>query len=88
MAEKKNISDKLKLGVQDLLLGDKTVIHGCTVEVDGLTANHLVVTQAGTTPTNLIEYIDRRIQQFIDLKHNTSPVVSMDNRPIPVIYGA
>ena len=83
---KLSISPSLKTGIQQLLLGDVTVTH-CGYEVDGLLANHLSVKQVGVENTvPLIDYIDQRINTLINLRHNTAPVVSLDSRPIPIIY--
>jgi len=85
---KLNVSDQLKVGVQELLLGDVTInTCGDDTETDGLLANHLSVKQLGVSGTiPLIDYIDARVNIFINLRHNTAPVVSLDSRPIPVIY--
>jgi hypothetical protein len=86
--EKLNLKNEMKIGVEELLLGDVSVENRCGgFEVNGLTANHLsVIAQGRVIP--FIEYIDLRIQQLINLQHQTAqPVISLDNRPILVTYG-
>jgi len=80
--EQKLISNSMKFGVEEILLGDKTS-DKCGLEIHGLLANHLSVKEADGQVITLLDYIDKRINAI----HNGN-VVALDKMIIPVVsYG-